>query len=97
MNRPANALASTLRPVAARTKPDEIADDIAGDEGGRSAEAVPENAGDEGGDAGPGRRDRGEIDRGEQDEGSRRHFALLGLRLASALSASTREEKNIAA
>jgi hypothetical protein len=65
--------------------------------GSRPAEAMPEDARDEGRDARPRRGDRGEIDGGEESHGSQRHVALLAVRLASALSASTREEKNIAA
>ena len=62
-----------------------------------AGESVAEHPRKEGCDPGSRRGDGGEIDGCEQQQGGQRHVGLLALRLASVFSASTRDEKNIAA
>ena len=73
------------------------ADEIARDERRDARQSLTHHSGDERGNARSRRRDRREIDGGENEERGERHVGRLTLRLASALSASTSEEKNIAA
>src|ERR1700722_13055481 len=57
-------------------KPQEIADNEAGDERRNAAEALAENARHDGGDARSRRRDGGRIDADEQQQRRKRHGAL---------------------
>src|ERR1700722_5568170 len=57
-------------------KPQEIADNEAGDERRNAAEALAENARHDGGDARSRRRDGGRIDSDEQQQRRKRHGAL---------------------
>ena len=78
-------------------EPEHIADEITRDERRDARQSLAHHSGDERGNARSGRRHRREIDGGENEERRERHVGRLTLRRASALSASTREEKNIAA
>ena len=80
-----------------QNEPKHVADEIAGDERRDALQSLAKHARDERRNARSRGRDRNEIDGGENDERGEGHVGRLTLRLASALSASTREEKNIAA
>ena len=82
---------------AGDNEPDHVADYVARNERGDADEPVGDHPRDERRQAGPGRGDGGEINRREQDKRAERHRAFRVLRRARVFSASTSDEKNIAA